>query len=31
MRYIGDDFEADMGGIKDSETTRKWWAVSKIQ
>jgi L-rhamnose mutarotase len=28
MRYIGDDFDADMASIKESETTRKWWAVS---
>jgi len=28
MRYIDADFERDMAGIKESEATRKWWAVS---
>lgn len=28
MRYIGDDFEADMASIKDSEPTRRWWALT---
>ncbi|WVQ79158.1 hypothetical protein IAT38_001254 [Cryptococcus sp. DSM 104549] len=28
MRYIGNDFEKDMEGIKESEATRKWWAMT---
>lgn len=28
MRYIGDDFEKDMAGIKESEPTRRWWKVN---
>lgn len=27
MRYIGNDFEKDIAGIKDSEATRRWWKV----
>jgi L-rhamnose mutarotase len=29
MRYIGNDFEKDMEGIKESEATRRWWKVSR--
>lgn len=28
MRYIGDDFEADMASIKDCPVTRKWWQLT---
>lgn len=28
MRYIGNDFEKDMEGIKESEATRRWWQVN---
>jgi hypothetical protein len=29
MRYIGNDFEKDMEGIKESEATRRGWKVSR--
>lgn len=28
MRYIGDDFEADMASIKDCPVTRRWWELT---
>ncbi|GFZ42783.1 hypothetical protein JCM24511_00501 [Saitozyma sp. JCM 24511] len=28
MRYIGNDFEKDMEGIKKSEATRRWWKMT---
>ncbi|RSH94466.1 hypothetical protein EHS25_004269 [Saitozyma podzolica] len=28
MRYIGNDFEKDMEGIKESEATRRWWKMT---
>lgn len=31
MRYIGDDYERDMEGIKESEATRRWWKVSCLE
>ncbi len=27
FEYIGEDFEADMAGMAEDETTQKWWAV----
>ncbi|WVR03984.1 hypothetical protein IAU60_000983 [Kwoniella sp. DSM 27419] len=28
MRYIGDDFERDMAGIAENESTKRWWALT---